>query len=129
MLDLPLPLGPTTTAMPSSNRNSTPWANDLKPRMRTAFRYISRLRSGLGERPQRLPRRFLLGCLLAGTRAPAQLSPLDDRRRGEETVVVGADRVDQEIGYRHPLTCKLLLEHRLVIDVLLEHVLDPAGER
>ena len=40
MLDLPDPLGPTTTAMPWSKQSSTLPGNDLKPRIRSAFRYI-----------------------------------------------------------------------------------------
>ena len=41
MFDLPLPLGPTTTAMPCSNVSSTPWAKDLNPRILNVFRCIA----------------------------------------------------------------------------------------
>ena len=46
MFDLPLPFGPTTTAMPCSKRSSTLPGNDLKPRMRSAFRYTLALPAG-----------------------------------------------------------------------------------
>jgi hypothetical protein len=49
--------------------------------------------------------RFLLGCLLAATRAPAELGPLHERDAGEATVVVGTACLDQRIGYRPTLTC------------------------
>ena len=78
MLDLPDPLGPTTTAMPWSKHSSTLPGNDLKPRIRSAFRYIGlafvelrRLR--LPERLERLPGRALLRCLLARAGAATEL--------------------------------------------------------
>src|SRR4029078_5384497 len=40
ILDLPEPLGPTTTAIPWSNTSSTLPGNDLKPRILSALRYI-----------------------------------------------------------------------------------------
>src|SRR5436189_5107893 len=130
MLDLPLPLGPTTTAMPSSKRSSTFCANDLNPRIRTVFRYIARSRSSpTGREPlARLPCRFLLGRLLARARAPAQLRPVHGRHAGEAAVVVGPGRLDQRIRYRSPLTCQLLLQDGLVVDVAGEGVVDAPGE-
>ena len=45
-LDLPLPLGPTTTVIPGSNSNTVGSAKDLKPFMESDFRNIGATLSG-----------------------------------------------------------------------------------
>ena len=92
MLDLPEPLGPTTTAMPWSKQSSTLPGNDLKPRIRSAFRYIglafvelAGLR--LPERLERLPGRALLRRLLARAGAASELVPTHHRDRRVRALV------------------------------------------
>ena len=96
---------------------------------RLAASPLSRPAGPAGHAAQRLAGGCLLGRLLARPRAPAQLPALDQRRRRVAALVVGPGRLDQFIGYRGPPTCKLLLEHRLVVDVALRGVGDPFGER
>src|SRR5271170_7418996 len=84
-LDLPLPLGPTTTVMPGSNSNTVGSAKDLNPFMESDFRNIGATLPaaypvvGNSPAPPRAPRsRDLdLAVLAEERRPPARLDPDD----------------------------------------------------
>ena len=127
MFDLPLPLGPTITAIPSWNCSSTLPGNDLNPRILMLFRYKFSVGNPV-DICQSLAGCGLLGGLLARPRAPSEFEFPHQRHRGEQPLVRRTRSVGHGIRYRCPPTCQLLLQHGLVVDVPLQHVVDPFGE-
>ena len=94
---LPEPFGPTITATPGKKRSSTVSANDLKPRMRSAVRCISR--QALGQPGQGLARRGLLRGLLRAAPAGADDDAVDDRGGGEVAAVRWACGFHEGVAY------------------------------
>src|SRR6185437_17102513 len=70
----------------------------------------------------------LLAALLAACRATPELAAFDQSQGCEPALVRWTGHIGYRVRYRGSPTCKLLLEHRLRVDVLRQGVLDPARE-
>jgi hypothetical protein len=92
-------------------------------------RHTRELRVARGKPCESLPRRVLLGSLLGVALPHASLLAVDDCRTRERALVWRTVHLDHRVGDARPPAGRLFLQHRLVVDVACQRVLDLLAER
>src|ERR1700704_3267352 len=119
-LDLPEPLGPTTTLTPGPKSRRVRSGKDLKPFNVSAFRRISDLPQPLDG----LARGLLLGVLLAAPAAAAQRHAFHLGCHLEGALVRRAPRVCSLVDGRPAALRQQLLQRRFEVHGVLQRLLD-----